>query len=73
MDLDSDDLPVQTDEHGHPGSVAGVASDQKSGSGAPSASLARRIGVSFRQSYARRVADGFVGRYLSGTNILRCV
>jgi SAM-dependent methyltransferase len=70
MDLDSDDLPVQTDEHGHPGSVAGVASDQKSGSGAPSASLARRIGVSFRQSYARRVADGFVGRYLSGTNIL---
>jgi O-methyltransferase len=30
----------------------------------------RRIGISFRKSYARRVNDGFIARYLSGANIL---
>ena len=30
----------------------------------------RRIAVSFRKSYARRVREGFMERYLSGAHIL---
>ena len=30
----------------------------------------RRVGIEFRQSYQRRVAEGFIQKYLSGDNIL---
>jgi SAM-dependent methyltransferase len=68
MDIDPDDLPTPPIGKERPQSTEGIAAArQNEGRSKP---LVRPIGLSFRKSYARRVADGFMDKYLSGAHIL---